>query len=258
MNNRIQNAFETIHASDELKSSTQSFLLSKMKKSSFFYSRYIRYAAAFAACLIFFLCTVGGSSIYRTPVSYISIDINPSIELSLNRFDRIVDAKGYNKDGTALLDNLDLENKYYTDGVEILLADGTFKQYLQKDSSLIFTVISKNEEKLLSGIKQCQGYKENQADCHGSSQNIMTQAHHSGMSFGKYEAYLELSQYDSSITPEQCNEMSMCEIRSLISQYSNDYNSNVYDSDNCNESGKNNSENNTHGHQNRGNHGYHE
>ena len=30
-----------------------------------------------------------------TPTAYISIDINPSLELGINRFDRIVSVEGY-------------------------------------------------------------------------------------------------------------------------------------------------------------------
>jgi len=45
---------------------------------------------------------------YFTPVSYVSLDINPSIEYSVNMFDRVIDATGVNDDGTELLDGVDL------------------------------------------------------------------------------------------------------------------------------------------------------
>ena len=44
----------------------------------------------------------------------------------------------------------------------------------------------------------------------------MEEAHSHEMSFGIYRAYLELSQYDESVTVEDCHEMSMGEIQTRI------------------------------------------
>mgnify|MGYP006964182038 CR=1 FL=1 len=50
-----------------------------------------------AACLL--LLFLGGRQFYFIPTVKISIDINPSMELGVNRFDRIVSVEGYNDDG---------------------------------------------------------------------------------------------------------------------------------------------------------------
>lgn len=44
----------------------------------------------------------------------------------------------------------------------------------------------------------------------------MNEAHQHEMSFGKYRAFLELSQYDADITVEDCHRMSMGEIQNRI------------------------------------------
>ena len=68
--------------------------------------------ASALACLLLML-GVGFWQLWRTPVSYISIDINPSIELALNRLDRVVAVTAYNEDGAAVAQGLSLENRPY-------------------------------------------------------------------------------------------------------------------------------------------------
>lgn len=42
---------------------------------------------------------------YAAPYSYVSLDVNPSIEYTLNRFDRVIDVEAVNDDGQAILEN---------------------------------------------------------------------------------------------------------------------------------------------------------
>lgn len=47
---------------------------------------------------------------YASPYSYISLDVNPSIEFVLNRFDRVLSIKSVNDDGEEVLQEIKLEN----------------------------------------------------------------------------------------------------------------------------------------------------
>ena len=49
--------------------------------------------------------SIGGYSYIQTPVSYVSIDVNPSVELTLNRVDRVISATAFNGDGEAVLED---------------------------------------------------------------------------------------------------------------------------------------------------------
>lgn len=54
---------------------------------------------------------------YQVPTTYIEISVNPSVQLTLNRFDRVLSVGGLNEDGKKLLDgmtynNLSLEEAY--------------------------------------------------------------------------------------------------------------------------------------------------
>ncbi len=59
-----------------------------------------------------------------------------------------------------------------------------------------------------------EGYYNEHADI-----NMAPEAHESGLSCGKYNAYLRLYQYDNSITIEECKEMSMAQIRERLREY---------------------------------------
>lgn len=66
-----------------------------------------------AACFV--LCVaLGGYHLYFTPTSIISMDINPSIELEINRFDKVIGVDGYNEDGENLVESLHMLNENYT------------------------------------------------------------------------------------------------------------------------------------------------
>ena len=62
-----------------------------------------RAAIALAACLALTAVGLIGSRLYFEETAFVGIDVNPSIELGINRFDIVVSAKAYNEDGEALL-----------------------------------------------------------------------------------------------------------------------------------------------------------
>lgn len=65
---------------------------------------------------------------YYTPVSYVSLDLNPSIEYDLNMFDVVIGVTGVNDDGTQLLGDVDLTGQSIDDAisdtVDLLIEDG--------------------------------------------------------------------------------------------------------------------------------------
>lgn len=221
MNNKFYDALEPIRASEGLKQNMNEFLHSELLKRRRKTYKPMRYALACCTMLVIMICGIGGYSFYKMPVSYISVDVNPSVELALNRFDRVVNVTAFNDDGARILQKLNLKNKSYTEAVELLLSDRTFESYLSAESLLSFTVVSDKEEALLAGIQQCKGYVLVNAECHGVNADNMEAAHHNGLSFGKYQAYLELFEYDKTITPDDCKLLSMRQIRDRISQYTN-------------------------------------
>ena len=215
--NRIQKAFANVKAEESLKQDTLAYLQKEMSRRQKVKRRVWAYAVACAALLL--TVSVLFYGLYTTPVSYISMDVNPSIELALNLFDRVVGCEGYNEDGRQLVSEVDVSNMTYTEAVETLLASRQMQGYLnQQGAKLVFTVSSDKEEELAAGLQNCQGYQEHHASCHTAEVGTMQAAHEAGLSVGRYQVYQELLENGVSITPEECRNLSMRELRALLNE----------------------------------------
>lgn len=224
MNNAFQELFGPIHAEESLKNKTKAFLAEKTQgyaAANTGQRRYPLYAGAFA-CLLFML--FGGHWLYFTPTAQISVDINPSIEMSVNRFDQVILVTDFNEDGRALSRTLDVKYKNYTDAIEQILNHDTIEALLAENEVMTITVIGPDEQqsaKILSGVEACTAERRN-TYCYFASSEDVAEAHKMGLSCGKYRAFLELEFLDPSITPEAVQNMTMREIRDIIDSLSAD------------------------------------
>ena len=221
MNDKLKKAFDQIHAEEELKQSTMEYIRRNAQAQEKPKTKAYRYLVPALACLVFLIV---GSFVYLTPTANISIDINPSIELGINRFDRVVSVKSYNDDGAELKAQLDIKNLKYTEAVEQVMENDTIEALLSKDEILTIGVIGNNEEKsekILSKVETCTRNERN-TYCYFANTQEVEGAHELGLSCGKYKAYLELHSLDGSITADDVRNMTMREIRDLISRLSSD------------------------------------
>lgn len=231
--NKIQGAFEAIKADDKLKNAAMESVRTRIKaesekreKKNPFFGKRLAYGAAFCCALILAVGIFGFYSVYTSPVSYVSIDINPSIELVLNRFNVVIETNAYNDDGLKITEAVDVSNMNYEDAIDKLLGSEQFSSYVEDDYELVFTVISDNQEEIINGIENTQCYQKYGSACVGADYETRQEAMGYGMSFGKYKAYLQLIEYYPGITPEECNKLSMNEIKDLITQKGGDWNLN--------------------------------
>lgn len=213
--NRIRESMEEIKASEELKRKTLNYVEEQRRMRLYRRKRFVPQVVLAAACL-FFILTAGGYSIYKKPISYISIDVNPSVELGINRFGRVVSVEGYNEDGKNVLEGLSLENLPYLQAIERLLENETDSGFLDVNSQLFFTVIAEEPETMIRQLKANKTWRSYKAFTYVSDESCREEAHRHEMSFGKYRAYLELSEYDESVTVEDCHGMTMKEIQNRI------------------------------------------
>lgn len=221
MSNQIKDAFDAVHIEEGLKERTRSFLHYRLCERRKRRSRLMRYGVAL--CSLTLLLGVGGHSLYFTPVSYISIDINPSLEFELNRLDRVISVTPYNDDGSEAVENLPLKNLKYDDAIITLLGSEEMSAYLSEDSRISISVVSSYDQKnteIQERVMECTGSRYGAVSCHSGSGDDVRNAHHAGLSFGKYRYYQELQSLDPSVTAEDVKVMSMRQIQDLIAQYS--------------------------------------
>lgn len=121
----------------------------EMKKHLINNNRFIKIAATVAALIALIVVPAGA---YLTPYSYVSLDVNPSVEYTLNIFERVLTVKAVNDDGERILKEIDLDNLKNKD-IEVAVQEvlngiieaGFFEN--GQEGGVIIATSSKNDEK---------------------------------------------------------------------------------------------------------------
>lgn len=216
MNDRFRKAWDPIRADESLKSRTKSYVLEAMRGKPRSKPVLARRLIPAVACALLLL--IGSYWLYFTPTVQLSIDINPSVELGVNRFNTVVSVHGYNDDGVELADSLDLKYLSYTEAVDEILGSETVQNLLLGDAVLSIGVIgSENAQsaEMLSTLESCTANNGN-TYCYIAGTEELHEAHGLGLSCGKYRMYLEIQALDPTITPEDVQDMTMRELWDLL------------------------------------------
>lgn len=236
MNHKIKDTFDEIHADEELKLRTFEYISSKRKRALLPSKR----RSLIMACCVLTVFIIGTSYSYFTPVSAISIDINPSVEMEINRFDRVISTTGYNQDGNSMLSSINLKHLNYMDALDKLTSSETLSNYMEDETFVEITVVSDSDndsERLLRNITKFQTSSKHNITCHGGNSELVAIAHTAGLSFGKYQAFLELQKFNPNLTIEDVKDMSMRQIRDMIANYNGS--SHIHSKGQCGDEGCN-------------------
>lgn len=151
METRFKSALNRITASDDLKETTRAYVsgtlasnIAPVRKSQ--KSLFARRAVA-AACALLLVSSISGGAYayYKTPVSYLSLDINPSVELGVNGFGNVVSATAYNNDGRAILAGQDVKGSSVKEAVSKLVQSAAQKGFVADDGSTVIAVTSETD-----------------------------------------------------------------------------------------------------------------
>lgn len=227
MHEKLKEAFDQIQVEDELKSRTKEYIFHKTNGYTQKKTVNYRILLSAAACIILFVFS--GYWLYFTPTTEISIDINPSMELAVNRFDRIISVDGYNDDGEKLAASLDVKYMNYSDAVNEILESDAVTSLLSENEIMSITVTGTSEtqsSKVLSDIQSCTRERKN-TYCYSARSEDVESAHELGLSYGKYKAFLELQSLNPDITVSDIQNMTMKEIKDLTDKLSAKENSNA-------------------------------
>lgn len=215
MKDEMRQVFDAVRADEALKARTRQRVLEAARPCRRV-PRRVPVLAAAACCLA--LAAVGGHRLYFTPTSVISIDINPSIELDINRFDRVIQVSGYNDDGTAFANSLDVLYLDYSDAVDQIVSSETVADCLARDELLSIAVVQSDPQQgqeIYDYVSACTAGNQNAVCCEVRQEEV-SHAHDLGLSYGKYQAYLELLACTDDYTPEEVAGMTMRQIHQLI------------------------------------------
>lgn len=139
---------------------------------------------------------VTGTLFLTSPSGYLSIDVNPSVEFSFNRLNRVVEANGLNPEAVALLDGKDFKGLEIDDAVREVVFSLLDNGYLSNEEAmLMFSTDDKEASNvILQRIKNeavvwLKEYYETTSLISQSvslNEDEIKLAHELGMSAGKY------------------------------------------------------------------------
>lgn len=199
MEHKIRQAFDSVHASEQIKGHTKEFI-AKQQPTAMKKPQKPAFARLAAACIMLLLTLTGITTLYFVPVHAIHIDTDPtSAELQVNCFNRVISVNGTEGQN-------DVCHMNYEQALSNILATNTIEQ-------TVITVVG--NEKMLTTVKDNIGNNAN-VHCHRMSKHHAKQAQTNGMSAAKYEIYLQLLQNGATLTPEEAQQMPMQQLRALL------------------------------------------
>lgn len=161
---------------------------------------------AMAACLVMAVTGVGWK-LYAAPVALVSLDMNPSLELSVNRFHRIISATAFNGESSRILTEAGVKNEDCREALVNILNAGESDGYLTGEANVVLTVFSRDASTQASLLAQLQGAVDSRVshcagqiktEYHAVDENTVSDAHGHGVTAGKYLYLMKLQ----SLEPE--------------------------------------------------------
>ena len=181
-------------------------------------------ALALAACIC--IVMAGGGAFHYHVVnqrveSVIGIDVNPSVELSINKKERVLHAQALNEDGEALLDGMDLEGVELNVAVNAVVGSMVTHGYLDDlDNAILVTVsndsVRKAKELRASVVKDIENtLSENQLQAVVYDQQVIEDdeieklAENYDISYGKAYFLMELIDQNKDLSMEDMAKLSV-------------------------------------------------
>lgn len=206
---------------------------SEKKKSSFglFFSKKRFIPIVAGAALALTLC-FGMIGLYNENFQTVYIDINPSVALKLNRFERVIGVEFLNNDAAVLLSNTKLVGCDASEAVETVISACTTAGYVQNDSQIYISATSKEEkdaEKLLQKIKgRAETMNNNNSETYSvntynAKKDEKKNVESSSLSPAKYKLINEILEENAGYTFDQLKVMSMSELHRILSELDEDF-----------------------------------
>lgn len=186
--------------------------------------------SAVAACLLLAAGLFGGIYYSNNMAvdSIIDIDVNPSIELTTNKNDRVLSATAVNHDGDDILDGMDLTKTDLKVAVNAIVGSMVQKGYLVDDtSSILVSVQNKSQQKaatiraeVLADIDSSLGQynipapviNQTVTDTH----DARDLAEETGISLGKAVFIKNLVAKDASLNEKELAHMTITQLAELV------------------------------------------
>lgn len=180
-------------------------------------------ALALSGALILSLGGGGFAYAKTTPVAYVSMDINPSVELGVNTFNEVVSAEAYNEDGEKVLEGTNLIKTDVDKAVSTIITNAINDGYVKEDgTSGIEIVTASDKEKVADKLEETvkevvnKTLEDNEVDATVEAERVALQrrdeARKLGITPGKLNLIQKLQELDPAIKVEDYKSSSVKEI----------------------------------------------
>lgn len=190
---------------------------------------YAFYTACTSFAILFAIC-FGLAHNYYAVDSIIAIDVNPSVEISLNKSYKVLNVKANNKDGEQLIEQTNFKNKNCDTVVSDLTESLSSSGYIdQTHNSILVSVSNSNKTKaeevktkVITDIKTTLNKKEiepviyNQSVTDSTAKKLERLAKKHHISFGKMKLIHSLIEKDSSLTVEELAKLPISQIPTYV------------------------------------------
>lgn len=183
---------------------------------------------ALAACFALVAALGGGGwKLWFTESALVSIDVNPSIELSLNRFDRVIAASARNAEAVAVLGEVSPQGMVYDEALSAIIGAENAAGYFTLDANVVVTVYAEDagrQNALLENVTRStdsalqENHDGTDAEYHAVDAATVKGAHGCGVTAGKFLYLEQLQAADPQIDIEQFTHHSIPELRGQIEE----------------------------------------
>lgn len=227
MLNKPFSDLDQIKASEALRQKTMNYVKKRPRVSRSVYAG-LGLAAAFCVCLLLIAVPAAKNRPeQQLPVSpsiysYVTFDINPSIELRFDQDDQIVGETAYNAEGRLILDQLDLSDHSLEECIRALAANETFQTYMENGYLQVSvysedTVHSAELETKIDAVLS-DHYSPEQYGCSCASEEDHSQASSHHLSAGRYQIIDLIRAADPSLSIDELKDKSMKELKVIAEQ----------------------------------------
>jgi hypothetical protein len=192
------------------------------RASADLYAKIYKFTPIIAAAAAAVVMIAGGAGLYFNPYGTVSLDINPSIEYTINRFDRVLEVNGMNDDGSDILASINTDrliNRNIEDAVDATIEQIEADGYIT-DEDGNYIVVSANtkeenhtDELLVKLDNRVKSFEKTEPVIFKVTDDELGEAHRQGISAGKKKMVDTLEEvYGEDIDREEWNKKSVREI----------------------------------------------
>ena len=191
-----------------------------------------RFVAALAGVALAFTLCAGMIGLYNENFQTLYIDINPSVALKLNRFERVIGVEFLNEEAATLLANTNLVGCDAEDALKTVISTCDEAGYVNQNREIYISASSKEEESSEKLLKKLKGTAEKIKPKDNETYSVNTynakgeekeKIKNSDISPAKYKIIEEIIEEDRSYRIEDLKNKTMGELKDIYKTLDEDF-----------------------------------